>query len=355
MDVKRNLAFVGLLIVLTSAYADEHPACGPLSPVARAYFLEARAAYRTAAYAMTTNSVIHRYSKEDPYGPDSHYDWPDATRAKAADEPVVWGLRGRFKDRFNNYPGATVSERVANACQTTFGLTKGEIASIRRILIGETLKVAISSTPLWPSGKAPYFQPHQTAEPRLEWLGPEKPATDACLLPVPGGAYETCEPSKWLDIVAARYMERGITCYRLIYRTPRPKGIPIWKTACADGQRAVRLLRTQAKERGFDPEKIAAFGFSAGGNLVLTLATSSQTPLYELVDSLDAVSCHLNRAIPVYAAYTLTDGLAGPNERRGEGPDVQLLDRFSFDAKTPPICLFHGGGCLGVARIGIGA
>ena len=61
---------------------------------------------------------------------------------------AIFGLRDRnvtlsvsfkrFKDRFNAYPGATVSERVANACKTTFGLTADEIASIRRILTPET-------------------------------------------------------------------------------------------------------------------------------------------------------------------------------------------------------------------------
>ena len=57
---------------------------------------------------------------------------------------TIFGLRDRnvtltisfkrFKDCFNAYPGSTVSERVANACKTTFGLTDEEIASIRRIL-----------------------------------------------------------------------------------------------------------------------------------------------------------------------------------------------------------------------------
>ena len=57
---------------------------------------------------------------------------------------TIFGLRDRnvtltisfkrFKDCFSVYPGSTVSERVANACKTTFGLTDEEIASIRRLL-----------------------------------------------------------------------------------------------------------------------------------------------------------------------------------------------------------------------------
>ena len=67
---------------------------GALRPLARAYFHEARAAYRTPEYAAGTNSVIGRYSREDPHGPDAADDFPDLKRDGTADEPVVWGVNG---------------------------------------------------------------------------------------------------------------------------------------------------------------------------------------------------------------------------------------------------------------------
>ena len=42
-------------------------------------------------------------------------------------------------------------------------------------------------------------------------------------------------------------------------------------------------------------------------------------------------------------AYALTDGLTGVNTTQGNGPDVKLNPSFKFDAKTAPMCLFHGG------------
>ena len=67
---------------------------GALRPAARAYFREARAAYRTPEYAAGTNSIIGRYSREAPYGPDAAGDFPDLKRDGATDEPVVWGVNG---------------------------------------------------------------------------------------------------------------------------------------------------------------------------------------------------------------------------------------------------------------------
>ena len=44
--------------------------------------------------AAGTNSIIGRYSREAPYGPDAAGDFPDLKRDGAIDEPVVWGVNG---------------------------------------------------------------------------------------------------------------------------------------------------------------------------------------------------------------------------------------------------------------------
>ncbi|MDD4172958.1 MAG: alpha/beta hydrolase [Kiritimatiellae bacterium] len=147
----------------------------------------------------------------------------------------------------------------------------------------------------------------------------------------------------WIDRAAKKFTELGFVCVSLTYRTPRPQGLPIYQSAWEDGQRAVRLVRSEAKTRGFDPEKIGAFGFSAGSHLTVLLATSALTPAYGPVDALDQLPCHLNWAVPIYTAYALTDGLAGPNTREGDVIDAKLSDVFKFDAKTCPMALFHGG------------
>ena len=213
---------------------------------------------------------------------------------------------------------------------------------------------------LWPEGKIPDFQAHQIAAttkeagapgfkaaehtmPHLDWYEPPAEKNGACMLLISGGGYHNCCDGAWIDKVAKKFTDLGFVCVNLTYRTPRPKGLPIYQSAWVDGQRAVRLVRKDAAKRGFDPEKIGAFGFSAGGHLTVLLATSSLTPAYKPVDELDQLPCHVNWAVPIYPAYALSDGLTGPNTRDGDAIDVKLTDVFKFDTKTCPMALFHGG------------
>jgi len=213
---------------------------------------------------------------------------------------------------------------------------------------------------LWPEGKIPDFQTHQiaattqevkapgfkTAEhtmPQLDWYEVPAEKNGGCMLLISGGGYQSCCDGMWIDRAAKRFTELGFVCVSLTYRTPRPQGLPIYQSAWEDGQRAVRLVRNDAKKRGFNPEKIGAFGFSAGSHLTVLLATSALTPAYGSVDDLDKLPCHVNWAVPIYTAYALTDGLTGPNTRKGDAIDAKLSDVFKFDAKTCPMALFHGG------------
>lgn len=180
----------------------------------------------------------------------------------------------------------------------------------------------------------------------LEWF--EQPDASvrngACMILISGGAYESCCDVGLIKLWHETLTKQGIQCVNFVYRTPRPVGLPIYQTAWEDAQRAVRMVRSQAKKRGFDPEKIGTISMSAGSHLALLLATSSQTPAYERVDALDTVPCHINWAIVNAPAYVTTDGETGtPATRQGYGLDVKLSKVFKFDEKTCPMSLHHGG------------
>lgn len=180
----------------------------------------------------------------------------------------------------------------------------------------------------------------------LEWF--EQPDASvrngACMILISGGAYESCCDVGLIKLWHETLTKQGIQCVNFVYRTPRPVGLPIYQTAWEDAQRAVRLVRSQAKKRGFDPEKIGTISMSAGSHLALLLATSSQTPAYERVDALDTIPCHINWAIVNAPAYVTTDAETGtPATRQGYGLDVKLSDVFKFDEKTCPMSLHHGG------------
>ena len=164
--------------------------------------------------------------------------------------------------------------------------------------------------------------------------------TDALMLILPGGGYSTCFYYNEGIPNAQWWNEQGVTAAVLVYRVPRPVGKPIFTPAWQDAQRAVRILRSRAKEWGLNPEKIGVQGYSAGGHLTLLTACNSQTRAYEPIDALDEIPCHVNFAMPVYPAYVLEDGAEGPNTAKGNEADFAA--GLNFDAKTPPMCLLHG-------------
>ena len=180
----------------------------------------------------------------------------------------------------------------------------------------------------------------------LEWF--DAPAKEihngGCMILISGGSYQNCCDVGLIKKWNEEFTKLGFQCVNFVYRTPRPVGLPIYQSAWEDGQRAVRMVRSQAKKRGFNPEKIGVISMSAGSHLGLLLATSSQTPAYEAVDKLDTMSCHINWAIINAPAYGTTDAESGtPATRQGYGSDVKLSKVFKFDSRTCPMSLHHGG------------
>ena len=239
---------------------------------------------------------------------------------------------------------------------------------IRLVLLIYTICTSLTLTAgqretVWPKSKMPHRQDHQIAamtdESETEGFNPDKNRiayiewydaptkekhTGGCMILISGGAYNSCCDVGLIKKWNKRFTELGFQCVNLVYRTPRPVGLPIYQTAWEDGQRAVRMVRSQAKKRGFDPEKIGIISMSAGSHLGLLLATSSQTPAYERVDKTDDIPCHINWAIINAPAYGTTDAEEGtPATRQGYGSDVFLSNVFKFDEKTCPMSLHHGG------------
>jgi len=214
---------------------------------------------------------------------------------------------------------------------------------------------------LWPEGKIPDFQEHQIGAmtdeattnagwkaehrmPYIEWFeAPENP-NGGCMILVSGGSYQCCCDVGLIKLWHDTFSKLGFQTVNLVYRTPRPQGLEVYRSAWEDGQRAVRLVRSQAKARGFDPEKIGIIGMSAGGHLVTMLATSALTPAYAKIDELDEIPCHVNWCIanaPAYNTVGAANGDPRPQDGTTEVPTVNPC--FKFDEKTCPISFHHGG------------
>jgi acetyl esterase/lipase len=132
---------------------------------------------------------------------------------------------------------------------------------------------------------------------------PASKDTGAAVVVCPGGAYrilamdlEGTEVCDWLNSI-------GVTGVLLKYRVPKRDGLEKHTAALQDAQRAMGLVRSQAREWGIDPKRIGVLGFSAGGHLAATLSNTSDERTYPKVDDADTVSCRPNFTLLIYPAY----------------------------------------------------
>ena len=180
---------------------------------------------------------------------------------------------------------------------------------------------------LWPTSGMPDAQAG-VAAPYLEWSAAPAEKTGSCVIIVASGDYASTDSVQALLALEEKLLAKGVTCVWL-HNRPSVSSLPAYKVAWEDGQRAVRLVRQAASERGYSADKIGVMGFSDGAHLALLLAASSQTAAYSRVDDVDDIACNVNFAIPMSPTRVLTTG-------------TTLDSVFAFDNKTCTMCLFHG-------------
>ena len=94
-------------------------------------------------------------------------------------------------------------------------------------------------------------------------------ATGAAVIILPGGGHRYLSVDNEGHAVARWLSQRGIAAFVLKYRLAREEGstYKVEEHALADAQRAIRLVRSRAKEWKVDPARVGLLGFSAGGQL----------------------------------------------------------------------------------------
>jgi acetyl esterase/lipase len=125
---------------------------------------------------------------------------------------------------------------------------------------------------------------------------------------------EVCE---WLNSI-------GFTAALLKYRVPKREGDDEHRLPLQDAQRALGLLRHNAKPWGIDSGKIGALGFSAGGHLVANLCNNYDQRAYPKVDEADAASCRPDFSLLIYPAYLVVKDTG------------RLAPEMKVNEKTPP-------------------
>ena len=156
--------------------------------------------------------------------------------------------------------------------------------------------------PLWPDGvpnlvsggKAEAFVNERYANvsvPQLfVYLPPKEKASGTALVICAGGGYGHLAMCLHVENVVQLLNDRGIAVFGLKYRT-RYANNDVVEDALADGQRAVRIVRSRAQEWGLDPHRIGVQGYSAGGNLCLNLAGRFDAGNASAADPIERFGC----------------------------------------------------------------
>lgn len=185
------------------------------------------------------------------------------------------------------------------------------------------------------------------AIPTLRMVRPDKPNGTAVLIAA-GGGYRFISEKREGEAAAQWLAVRGITAFILTYRLPG-EGWTVGPLApLQDAQRALRMIRSQAKSLGLDNTKIGCMGFSAGGHLMGMLSTRFDQASYSPIDAMDVESSRPDFSILAYPVITLKPPYDHTWTRMmlvGRHPTPELEAEWSVDtnvaAGDPPFLLVH--------------
>ena len=200
--------------------------------------------------------------------------------------------------------------------------------------------------PLWPEGAPGALGKEEKDVPTLTpYLADPGKASGAAIVIFPGGGYGGLAPHEgkgyadWLTT-------NGFSCFVVKYRL----GSQGYRHPAMlnDAARAVRLVRSRAKEWNIDPKRIGVIGSSAGGHLVSTLITHFDAGKPDAADPIERQSSRPDAAILCYPVITMDSSFTHAGSKRnllGDKPDPELVKNLSNETQvtkdTPPCFVWH--------------
>ncbi|WP_207952113.1 alpha/beta hydrolase [Paenibacillus turpanensis] len=197
---------------------------------------------------------------------------------------------------------------------------------------------------LWPEG-APFAQGSgEEDRPAITPYLVEGSEPTAAVIVCPGGGYarraaHEGEPiAQWLNTL-------GISAFVLRYRVAPYRH----EATLGDAQRAIRYVRSRAKEWNIDAGRVGILGFSAGGHLASSAGTHYDSGQAESEDPVERESCRPNLMVLCYPVISFGEYRheGSLTNFLGEEPSEELVRLFSNElqvtADTPPTFLWHTG------------
>ena len=198
---------------------------------------------------------------------------------------------------------------------------------------------------LW-DGKAPgALGDSDSDRPTITFYPPSSEhAPIAAVIIFPGGSYQYLATNHEGRQPANFFNSMGLVAFVVKYRLGPRYHHPV---ELGDAQRAIRFVRSHAKEFGVLPDKVGIMGFSAGGHLASTAITHFDSGDPQAADPIDRAGCRPDFAILAYPVISLTAEYTHQLSRKnllGENPSPELVHGLSSELnvtpQTPPAFLF---------------
>ncbi len=185
----------------------------------------------------------------------------------------------------------------------------------------------------------------KVSEPTLTvFLPPKEKNTGAAVIICPGGGYVHLSIAGEGYEVAEMLKEWGIAAFVLKYRLPDDSTMQQKEIGpLQDAQRAIQLVRSNAKQWNVNPQKVGIMGFSAGGHLAATLGTHYKQAV---ISNEPKVNLRPDFMILVYPVISVPDSLSRVDRMllgANPSPDKAklYLQGFRVTSETPPSFLVH--------------
>ena len=186
-----------------------------------------------------------------------------------------------------------------------------------------------------------FIEADETA-PRKPTITAYPASSNGAVIIFPGGGYamraehEGAGYAEWFQSI-------GITSFVVDYRVaPYKHPAPM-----CDAQRAVRLVRSMSDKYGFDNNKIAVMGSSAGGHLAACLSVHYMDKFYESTDDIDSADCRPNAAILCYPVIDMFEYRHDGSRQniigeRAFGEDKEYMSLYKHVTReTPQTFIWH--------------
>ncbi len=169
----------------------------------------------------------------------------------------------------------------------------------------------------------------------------------ASVIYIHGGGWSSGDKTDNLDQYLNELLPRGIVVFAVNYRLAGEAPFP---SMIEDAKCAVRHLRASAEIYSIDPDRIGAFGGSAGGHLVSLLGVADESAGWDDVGPYQGVSSRVAAVVNMYGPTNLTVEIEGANThliRRVFATDTHEEMEFAspytyVDENDPPFLLLHG-------------